>query len=78
MNQAYNNALGLTDNLTNSLSMLESLQTQSNRSQNRLSEELASSWIQKPSHLKDTPQATVSPRVMGHAITKPSIRFGFT
>ena len=45
------------------------------RSQTRLSEELASSWIQNPSKiLKDTPQATVSPRVMGHEIHKPKIR----
>ena len=40
LNQAYNHVSGLTDNLTLSISMLQSLQTQSDRSQNRLSEEL--------------------------------------
>ena len=57
--------------------MIDVLQNRSDQCQNRLSEELASSWIQshRPPHLKDQnpPQATVSPRVMGHAIHKPRI-----
>lgn len=75
--QAFNHALGLTDNLTNSLDMLESLQQQNNRSRSRISEELASSWFQKSvqqNTSKQTPQATVSPRVNGYEILKPKIR----
>ena len=41
-----------------------------------MSQELASSWFQKTaqSQLKNTPQATVPPRVMGYEIHKPKIR----
>lgn len=75
LNQALNHSFGLTDNLTNSLNMLESLHKQSNQSQNRLSAELASSWIQKTASYKETPpQALVTPRVNGHEIHKPKIR----
>ena len=61
--------------MTNSLSMLESLQNHSDRGQNRLSDELAASWFQKSpaSSLKKTPQASVPPRVMGFEIHKPKI-----
>ena len=56
--------------------MLDSLQKQSSINQSRLSEELSSAWFQKSTqnHLKNTPQATVSPRVMGYEILKPKIR----
>ena len=50
LNQAYNHVAGLTDNLTLSISMLQSLQTQSDRSQNRLSEELANSRFVPNNH----------------------------
>ena len=61
--------------MTNSLSMLESLQNHSNHGQNRLSDELAASWFQKSpaNNLKKTPQASVPPRVMGFEIHKPKI-----
>jgi len=75
LQQAYNHTLGLSENMTNSLSMLESLQNHSDRGQNRLSDELAASWFQKSpaSSLKKTPQASVPPRVMGFEIHKPKI-----
>ena len=75
LQQAYNHTLGLSENMTNSLTMLESLQNHSDRGQNRLSDELAASWFQKTpaSSLKKTPQASVPPRVMGFEIHKPKI-----
>ena len=57
--------------------MLESLQKHSNRGSNRLSDEIAAGWFQKSpaNHLRQTPQASVPPRVMGFEIqTKPKIR----
>ena len=56
--------------------MLESLQKHSNRGSNRLSDEIAAGWFQKSpaNHLRQTPQASVPPRVMGFEIqTKPKI-----
>jgi len=77
LQQAYNHTLGLSENISNSLAMLESLQKHSNRGSNRLSDEIAAGWFQKSpaNHLRQTPQASVPPRVMGFEIqTKPKIR----
>ena len=57
--------------------MLESLQKHSNRGSNRLSDEIAAGWFQKSpaNNLRQTPRASVPPRVMGFEIqTKPKIR----
>ena len=69
-----NNVTRAFDCLAATLRCLESSQNRSHLNQSRLREELNSSWFQRTSSLRDTPQATVSPRVSGHEIRKPKIR----
>ena len=69
-----NNVTKAFDCLAATLRCLESSQNRSHLNQSRLREELNSSWFQRTSTLRDTPQATVSPRVSGHEIRKPKIR----
>jgi hypothetical protein len=82
---AFDHTVGLSDNLSNGMNMIDSLQKYKRTSDQPVSEEsssfnvpyrpapLPANWKSKD-QLKETPQATVSPRVMGFEIHKPKIR----